>query len=148
MPNTVSLHRVFKASPEKIFKAFADVRAYASWIAPYGFICEVDLFDFQIGGKYHASFINFTTGNSHSFGGTFLDIIQNIRLQYDDVFDDPSMSGTMITTIILNPVVCGTEIHITQEGIPDMIPLAMCYLGWQESLEKLKALVEPEIPNP
>jgi uncharacterized protein YndB with AHSA1/START domain len=145
--NTVTLHRVFTASPEKVFKAFTDADAMASWLPPYGFVCKVHTMDTQIGGKYKMSFTNFGTGSSHSFGGEYLEIVPNELLKYTDVFDDPNLPGQMTTTIILRKVLCGTEITATQEGIPDAIPTEMCYLGWQESLEKLKKLVEPNIPD-
>tara|TARA_R110002124_G_scaffold162962_3_gene330300 strand:- start:1035 stop:1484 length:450 start_codon:yes stop_codon:yes gene_type:complete len=145
--NKVTLHRVFTAPVEKVFKAFTDADALASWLPPYGFICKVHNMDTQIGGKYKMSFTNFGTGSSHSFGGEYLEIVPNQLLKYTDVFDDPNLPGQMITTIIFRQVLCGTEITATQEGIPDAIPAEMCYLGWQESLEKLKKLVEPNIPD-
>lgn len=147
MPNTVSLHRVLTASPEKVFRAFTQASAMATWVPPYGFVCEVHSMDVKVGGSYKMSFTNFTTGNSHSFGGEYLEITPNELIQYSDRFDDPNLPGEMVTTVRLTKVSCGTEIHITQEGIPDAIPAEMCYLGWQESLEKLKKLVEPEIPD-
>lgn len=145
--NKVTLHRIFTASPEKVFKAFTNADAIASWLPPYGFVCKVHNMETRIGGKYKMSFTNFGIGSSHSFGGGYLEIIPNELLKYADEFDDPNLPGQMITTIILRKVLCGTEITATQEGIPDVIPLEMCYLGWQESLEKLKKLVEPNIPN-
>jgi uncharacterized protein YndB with AHSA1/START domain len=145
--NKVTLHRVFTANPEKVFKAFTDADAMASWLPPYGFVCKVHSMDVQIGGKYKMSFTNFGTGSSHSFGGEYLEIKPNELLKYTDEFDDPNLPGQMITTIALRKVICGTEIIATQEGIPDAIPAEMCYLGWQESLEKLKKLVEPNIPD-
>ena len=145
--NKVTLHRVLNAPIEKVYRAFTEPLALASWIAPYGFLCEVNQMNFKIGGTYHMSFINFTTGSSHSFGGTYLEIKENEYLKYTDVFDDPNLPGEMITTIHLNEVVCGTELIATQEGIPAVIPTEMCYLGWQESLDKLKRLVEPDIPD-
>lgn len=145
--NKVELHRVLTASPEKVFKAFTDADAMASWLPPYGFVCKVHRLDFKVGGTYKMSFVNFTTGNSHSFGGEYLEIIPNQFLKYSDRFDDPNLPGQMITTIELKKVLCGTELFATQEGIPDGIPIEMCYLGWQESLEKLKRLVEPNIPD-
>lgn len=145
--NTVTLHRVLTASPEKIFRAFTDADAMAAWLPPYGFICKVHEMDVKIGGKYKMTFTNFSTGSSHSFGGEYLEIVPNELLKYSDQFDDPSMPGQMITTITLKKVICGTELTATQEGVPDMIPVEMCYLGWQESLDKLKRLVEPEIPD-
>lgn len=145
--NTVSLHRVIKASPEKVFKAFSDANAMASWLPPYGFICTVQQWDFKVGGKYKMTFTNFTTGNSHSFGGEYLEIKPHSYIRYSDKFDDPNLPGEMTTTIQLNKVSCGTEFIATQEGIPSAIPTEMCYLGWQESIEKLINLVEPEIPD-
>jgi uncharacterized protein YndB with AHSA1/START domain len=145
--NTVKLHRIFAAPVEKVFKAFTNADALASWLPPYGFVCKVDHMDLKIGGTYKMTFTNFTTGNGHSFGGEYLEIIPNELLKYSDQFDDPNLPGQMITTIELRKVVCGTELLATQEGIPDMIPTEMCYLGWQESLDKLKRLVEPNIPD-
>jgi uncharacterized protein YndB with AHSA1/START domain len=145
--NKVTLHRVLTASPEKVFKAFTNADAMASWLPPNGFICKVHSMDVNVGGKYKMSFTNFGTGNSHSFGGEYLEIRPNEFLKYTDEFDDPNLPGQMITTIELKGVLCGTELIATQEGIPDVIPTEMCYLGWQESLEKLKKLVEPNIPD-
>jgi uncharacterized protein YndB with AHSA1/START domain len=145
--NIVKLHRVFAAPVEKVFKAFTDADAMASWLPPYGFVCKVHNMELKIGGKYKMSFINFTTGNRQSFGGEYLEIIPNERLKYTDQFDDPNLPDQMITTIELKRVICGTELFATQEGIPDVIPTEMCYLGWQESLDKLKRLVEPVIPD-
>ena len=145
--NTVTLHRVLTASPEKVFKAFSDADAFASWLPPYGFICKVQQMEFRENGKYKMSFINFSTGNGHSFGGEFIEIAPNESIKYTDRFDDPNLPGEMLTTVRLKKVSCGTEINIVQEGIPEVIPVEMCYLGWQESLEKLKKLVEPEIPD-
>jgi uncharacterized protein YndB with AHSA1/START domain len=145
--NTVKLHRVFAASPEKVYKAFTDADAMASWLPPYGFICKVHHMDVKPGGTYKMSFTNFTTGSSQSFGGEYLEIKPNEFLKYTDRFDDPDMPGQMITSIEFKKVLCGTELFATQEGIPDAIPIEMCYLGWQESLDKLKRLVEPNIPD-
>jgi uncharacterized protein YndB with AHSA1/START domain len=145
--NKVSLHRVFSASPDKVYKAFTDADALTSWLPPYGFTCRVISMDFKIGGTYKISFTNFTTGNHHSFGGEYLEIIPNKLLKYTDQFDDPNLPGQMITKIELRKVLCGTDFFATQEGIPDVIPTEMCYLGWQESLDKLKRLVEPDIPD-
>jgi uncharacterized protein YndB with AHSA1/START domain len=147
MKNSVSLHRVLTASPEKVFRAFSDPLAHASWIPPYGFLCQVHQMDFKIGGHFKMSFINFTTGNGHSFGGEYLEIKPNELLKYSDKFDDPNLPGEMVTTVWLKQVMCGTEIKIEQTGIPEAIPAEMCYLGWQESLDKLKRLVEPNIPD-
>ena len=145
--NTVKLHRVFTAGPEKVFKAFTDADAMASWLPPYGFVCKVHSLEFRVGGEYKMSFTNFTTGSSHSFGGKYLEIIPNELIKYSDQFDDPNLPGQMITTIQLKQVSCGTGLFVTQEGIPEIIPPEMCYLGWQESLDKLKHLVEPNIPD-
>lgn len=145
--NTVKLHRVFAAPVERVFKAFTDADAMASWLPPYGFVCKVHSMDMKIGGTYKMTFTNFTTGNGHSFGGEYLEIIPNELLKYTDQFDDPNLPGQMITTIVFRKVLCGTELLATQEGIPDVIPVEMCYLGWQESLDNLKRLVEPTIPD-
>ncbi len=145
--NSVSLHRVLKASPEKIFRAFSDPVAYANWIPPYGFLGIVHHMDFIVGGSYKMSFVNFSTSNSHSFGGNILEIDQNKFIKYTDKFDDPNLAGEMITSIWFNEVSAGTELKVLQEGIPSVIPIDMCYLGWQESLDKLTKLVEPEIPD-
>lgn len=145
--NGVKLHRVFAAPVEKVFKAFTDAGAMAFWLPPYGFICKVHSMDFKVGGSYKMSFVNFSTDNGHSFGGEYLEIIPNEIIKYSDRFDDPNMPGEMITTIRLKSVLCGTELIATQEGIPEQIPVEFCYLGWQESLEKLKRLVETNIPD-
>ena len=145
--NSVSLHRVLKASPEKVFRAFTEPDAMASWLPPYGFVCTVQEMNATVGGSFRMSFHNFSTGNGHSFGGKYLEIKQAEFLKYTDKFDDPNLPGEMITSVWLKKVLVGTEIKIVQEGIPSMIPTEMCYLGWQESLEKLAKLVEPEIPD-
>lgn len=145
--NKVQLHRVLAAAPEKVFKAFTEPDAMASWLPPYGFIAKVHSMDVKEGGSYKMSFTNFTTGNSHSFGGEYLEIKPNELIKYTDRFDDPNLPGEMITTIQLKAVSCGTELFATQEGIPAAIPTELCYLGWQESLDKLKRLVEPNIPD-
>lgn len=145
--NSVKLHRVLAAPVEKLFKAFTDADAMASWIPPYGFVCKVHSMDAKVGGTYKMSFINFTTGNGHSFGGEYLEIIPNEFIKYTDQFDDENLPGKMITTVEFKSVSCGTELNILQEGIPDVIPVEMCYLGWQDSLDKLKRLVEPNIPD-
>ncbi|MFD1769883.1 SRPBCC family protein [Sphingobacterium suaedae] len=145
--NSVSLHRILTASPEKVFRAFSDPVAHANWLPPYGFVCTVQEMNFQVGGTFKMTFINFSTGNSHSFGGEYLDIKSNQFVKYIDRFDDPNLPGEMITTVSLSRVSCGTELNIEQSGIPEAIPAEMCYLGWQESLDKLKKLVEPEIPD-
>lgn len=145
--NTVSLHRIIQARPEKVFRTFSDPIAHATWLPPYGFLCTVQQMDFKVGGNFKMTFINFTTGNGHSFGGEYLEIVPNKTIKYVDRFDDPNLPGEMITTVSLNEVSCGTELIIVQENIPDMIPVEMCYLGWQDSLDKMKRLVEPEIPD-
>ncbi len=145
--NTVKLHRVLKATPEKVYRAFTEANAMSFWLPPYGFLGIVHQMDVKVGGSYKMSFINFSTGNGHSFGGNFLEIKPNEFIKHTDQFDDPNLPGEMITSISLKRVSCGTELNVTQEGIPEMIPAEMCYLGWQESLEKLAKLVEPEIPD-
>jgi len=145
--HTVVLHRVIKAPISKVFRAFSDPRALKSWIPPYGFLCEIQEMDFKIGGSFKMSFLNFTTEKSQSFGGNYLDIQPNELLKYSDTFDDPNLPGTMTTIVWFKEVICGTDIIVTQEGIPQIIPIEMCYLGWQESLEKLIKLVEPEIQD-
>lgn len=145
--NSITLHRVLKATPEKVFRAFSDPSAYANWIPPYGFLCSVHHMDFKVDGSYKMSFINFSTGSEQSFGGKFLEIKPNELIKHTDKFDDPNLPGEMTTTFWFNQVSCGTELKILQEGIPSVIPTEMCYLGWQESLDKLKKLVEPVIPD-
>lgn len=145
--NAVSLHRVIKTSPEKLYRAFTDATAIASWLPPYGFLCTVHQMKVEKGGTFKMSFQNFSTGHSHSFGGEYLELKPNEFLKYTDKFDDPNLPGEMVTTVWLSKNIAGTEIKITQEGIPAAIPVEMCYLGWQESLEKLAKLVEPEIPD-
>jgi uncharacterized protein YndB with AHSA1/START domain len=145
--NIVTLHRIFKSRPEKIFRAFSNVNAYAWWIPPYGFLCSIEKFEFKVGGKFRMSFTNFSTGNEHSFGGEILELIPNQLIKYTDQFDNPDMPGQMTTTVELREAFCGTELRITQEGIPAEIPVELCYLGWQESLEKLALLTDPEIPD-
>ncbi|AXY72704.1 polyketide cyclase [Paraflavitalea soli] len=145
--NTVTLHRVLKASPEKVYRAFTDAAAIASWLPPYGFTCTVHEMKVEKGGGYKMSFQNFSTGNGHSFGGTYVELKPNELLKYTDKFDDPNLPGEMLTTVSLRQTIAGTEINITQAGIPAAIPVEFCYLGWQESLEKLARLVEPVIPD-
>ncbi|NSL85842.1 SRPBCC family protein [Chitinophaga sp. Mgbs1] len=145
--NSVSLHRILKTSPEKIYRAFTEPAAIASWLPPYGFLCTVHEMDVRPGGVHKMSFQNFTTGYRHSFGGAYLELRPAEFIKYTDQFDDPNMPGEMTTTVQLRQTIAGTEIKITQEGIPAGIPAEMCYLGWQESLEKLAKLVEPEIPD-
>jgi len=147
MSNSVSLHRILKASPEKVFRAFTQASAIASWLPPYGFLCTVHHMKVEKGGTFKMSFENFSTGNSHSFGGSYIEVKPNESLKYTDRFDDPNLPGEMTTTVSLRKTVAGTEIKIFQEGIPAVIPAEMCYLGWQESLDKLTKLVEPVIPD-
>jgi uncharacterized protein YndB with AHSA1/START domain len=145
--NSVSLHRVIKASPEKVFRAFTQASAIASWLPPYGFLCTVHEMDVKEGGTFRMSFENFSTGNGHSFGGEYVEVKPNELLKYTDKFDDPNLPGEMMTTVSLRAVFGFTEIKIQQDGIPAAIPAEMCYLGWQESLDKLTRLVEPVIPD-
>lgn len=145
--STVTLYRILKTTPEKIYRAFTQAHALASWIPPHGFICVVHHMDVKVDGTYKMSFINFSTGNEHSFGGKYLELKPNELLKYSDKFDNPDLPGEMITSVWLKKVSCGTELKVIQEGIPSVIPVEMCYLGWQESLEKLAKLVEPEIPD-
>lgn len=145
--HSVHLHRVLRAPPERIYRAFLDADAMAKWLPPNGFTCRVHHMDVQVGGSFRMSFTNFTTGNSHSFGGTYLELVPHARIRYTDRFDDPNLPGEMQTTVTLAPVSVGTEINIVQEGIPAIIPPEACYLGWQESLILLGKLVEAEIPE-
>ncbi len=145
MPGTVTLHRVFTAKPEKVYRAFLEPDAMASWVPPFGFTCTVHELEAKEGGRYRMSFRNFTTGDIHSFGGTYLKLIPGETLVYTDRFDDPNLSGEMTVTVTLKAVSVGTEMTVVQEGIPDLIPQEACYLGWQESLRKLAKLVEPDI---
>jgi uncharacterized protein YndB with AHSA1/START domain len=145
--NAVSLHRMLKTTPEKVYRAFTEATAIASWLPPYGFLCTVHEMIVKEGGSHKMSFQNFSTGNSHSFGGKYVELKPNEFLKYTDAFDDPNMPEEMTTSVSLRQTLAGTEIKITQEGIPSNIPAEMCYLGWQESLEKLAKLVEPEIPD-
>ena len=145
--NSVSLHRVLKANPEKVYRAFTEANALSAWLPPYGYFAEVQQMDVSVGGTYKMSFTNFSTGNTQSFGGEYLELDPNAFIKYIDRFDDPNLPGEITTTIWLNKVLCGTELKVLQEGIPEAMPAEMCYLGWQESLEKLIKLVEPEIPD-
>jgi len=144
---SVRLHRVLRAKPEKVYRAFLEADALAKWLPPYGFTCTVHHLEAAVGGTFKMSFRNFSTGNSHSFGGDYLELIANQRIRYTDKFDDPNLPGMMEVIVSLEPVTCGTELSVVQSGIPDVIPLEMCYLGWQESLLQLATLVEPEIPG-
>ncbi|MBW6424254.1 SRPBCC family protein [Rhizobium sp. XQZ8] len=145
MPSTIQLHRVFTTSPDKVYRAFTEVDALAKWLPPNGFTCTVHDLDATVGGKFRMSFHNFTTGHSHSFGGEYRELVQGERLVYTDRFDDPNLPGEIVVTVVLKKVSVGTEVNITQAGIPDAIPAEACYLGWQESLINLAKLVEPEI---
>ena len=145
--NTVRLHRVLRAKPEKIYRAFLDADAVARWLPPNGYTCKVDRLEAKVGGTFRMSFRNFTTEKAQSFGGSYVELVPGERIRYTDKFDDPNLPGEMMTTVTLREVVCGTELNITQEGIPDAIPVEFCYLGWQESLKHLARLVEPEIPD-
>lgn len=142
---TVRLHRVLKTKPEKVYRAFLDAAAMAKWIAPYGFTCKVHHMDALVGGTFKMSFTNFSSGTSHSFGGEYRALIPGEFLHYTDKFDDPNMPGEMVVKVTLKAVLCGTDLQVEQSGIPEMIPVEMCYLGWQESLAQLANLVEPDI---
>ena len=145
--NTVRLHRVLKAPPERVYRAFLDAEAMAKWLPPYGFTCKVQHLQAEVGGTFRMSFNNFTSGQDHSFGGIYLELKPQERIRYTDKFDDPNLPGEIEVDVALKPVSCGTEVHIVQSGLPEVIPLEMCYLGWQESLAQLATLVEPEIPG-
>ena len=145
MPGTVRLHRVLTTKPEKVYRAFTEADALAKWLPPNGFTCTVHSLEAKVGGAFRMSFRNFTTGNSHSFGGKYLELVPGERLRYTDTFDDPNLPGEILVTVTLKKVSVGTEVNIVQEGIPDVIPEEACYLGWQDSLKNLAALVEPEI---
>jgi len=145
--HTIRLHRVLKATPEKIYRAFLDADALIKWMPPYGFTAKVQHLDAKVGGSFKMSFTNFGTGAGHSFGGTYLELVPHERLRYTDKFDDPNLPGEIQVTVTLKEVLCGTELHIEQTGVPGVIPAEMCYLGWQESLAQLALLTEPEIPN-
>jgi uncharacterized protein YndB with AHSA1/START domain len=144
---TIRFHRVLRAAPERVYRAFLDAEAKAKWLPPYGFTCKVHHMDAQIGGTYKMSFTNFATGHDHSFSGEYRELVPFEKIRYTDNFDDPNLPGEMQTTVTLKQVLCGTELEIVQEGVPEAIPLEMCYLGWQESLAQLATLVEPEIPG-
>ena len=147
MPHTVHFQRVFRAPADRVFRAFIDPGAMCKWLPPHGFTGQVHEIDARVGGSYRMSFTNLGNGQSHSFGGTFLELVPAERIVHTDRFDDPNLPGEMRTTVTLNPVLCGTEINVVQEGIPEAIPVEMCYLGWQESLEQLARLVEPDIQD-
>jgi len=144
---TVRFHRVLRAKPERVYRAFLDADAMPKWFPPYGFTCKVHHLDARVGGSYRMSFTNFSTGNVQSFGGDYLELVPSEKIVITDKFDDPNLPGEMVTTVTLKPVICGTELTVVQEGIPEVIPVEMCYLGWQECLAQLALLVEPEIPD-
>jgi uncharacterized protein YndB with AHSA1/START domain len=145
MPNTVRLHRVFTTTPDKLYRAFLEPDALAKWLPPDGFACTIHHLEARVGGTHKASFRNFTTGHSHSFGGSYLELVPDERLRYTDIFDDPNLPGELNVTITLRKVMVGTELNVVQEGIPDIIPTEACHLGWQQSLDNLAKLVEPDI---
>ena len=145
--NTVQLHRVIRATPEKVYRAFLDADAMAKWLPPYGFTCKVHHLDAKVGGTFRMSFTNFSTGHGISFGGEYRELVPNERIRYSDTFDDPNLPGEMETSVSLRQVACGTELTVVQKGIPAIIPVEMCYLGWQESIAQLLTLVEPVIPE-
>jgi len=144
---TVRLHRVLRTKPDRVYRAFLDADANAKWLSPYGFTCKVHELDAKVGGRFKMSFTNFSSGHSHSFGGEYRELVPSEKIVYSDVFDDPNLPGEMRTTVILKAVSGGTDLSIVQEGIPEAIPVDMCYLGWQESLAQLAKLVEPQIPD-
>lgn len=145
--HTIRLHRVLRSSPEKVYRAFTEAAALAKWLPPYGFTCTVHHLEAKVGGTFKMSFANFGTGQSHSFGGEYLELTPHERVRYTDKFDDPNLPGVLQVTVTLKKVLCGTEVHVEQAGVPEVIPAEMCHLGWQESFEQLARLVEPEIPN-
>jgi uncharacterized protein YndB with AHSA1/START domain len=144
---TVRLHRVLKTTPDKVYRAFLEAEAMAKWLPPYGFTCQVHHMETRVGGTFRMSFHQFSSGSAHSFGGEYLELVPNALIRYTDQFEDPNLPGVLEVTVRLKPVLCGTELGIEQKGIPDAIPLEMCYLGWQESLAQLALLVEPDIPG-
>ncbi len=147
MPGTVRLHRVFRAPPDRVYRAFVTPEALAKWLPPYGFTCTIHHMDAKVGGSFRMSFTNFSSGNSHAFGGSYLELVPGERLRYTDRFENPALPGELVTAITLRKVMVGTEVQVMQEGIPDVIPVEACYLGWQESLAQLATLVDPDIPD-
>jgi len=146
MPSTIRLHRVLRTTPEKLYRAFIEPEALSKWLPPHGFTCKVHQLDARVGGSHKASLTNFSTGHNHSFGGSYVELVPGERLRYTDKFDDPNLPGELQVTVTMKKVSVGTELNIVQEGVPDVIPAEACYLGWQESLQLLAQLVEPEIP--
>ena len=147
MSRTLHLHRVFRAPPNRVWRAFTDADALAKWLPPYGFTCTVHELEARVGGRFRMSFRNFSNGQAHGFGGEYLELVPDSLIRYTDVFDDPNLPGVLAVTVTLRPVLCGTELQVEQAGIPESIPLEMCHLGWQESLAQLATLVEPDIPG-
>ena len=147
MPSTIRLHRVLSTTPDRLYRAFLDADAMAKWLPPHVFTGKVHELDARVGGRHRMSFTNFSTGSTHSFGGQYLELVENQRIRYDDSFDDPGLPGAMEVTVVLTEVSCGTELNITQQGVPDVIPAEACYLGWQESLTLLAMLVETAVPD-
>lgn len=147
MSRTLHLHRVFRAPPNRVWRAFTDADALAKWLPPYGFTCTVHELEARVGGRFRMSFRNFSNGQAHGFGGEYLELVPDSLIRYTDVFDDPNLPGVLEVTVTLRPVLCGTELQVEQAGIPEPIPLEMCHLGWQESLAQLATLVEPDIPG-
>lgn len=147
MSRTLHLHRVFRAPPNRVWRAFTDADALAKWLPPYGFTCTVHELDARVGGRFRMSFRNFSNGQAHGFGGEYLELVPDSLIRYTDVFDNPNLPGVLEVTVTLRPVLCGTELKVEQAGIPEPIPLEMCHLGWQESLAQLATLVEPDIPG-
>ena len=145
--HTIRLHRVVRSTPEKVYRAFTEAEAMCRWLPPFGFLATMHHFEPRVGGTFRMSFTNFTTGGSHSFGGSYQELVPHERLRYTDKFDDPNLPGEMTVTVVLKKVSCGTDVSIEQSGVPEMIPAEMCYLGWQESLLQLAQLVEPDIQN-
>jgi uncharacterized protein YndB with AHSA1/START domain len=145
--NTIRLFRVLKAPPERVYRAFLDAKALAKWLPPHGFTAEVHAMDARVGGGHRVSFTNFTNGRSHAFGGTYVELTPHARIRYTETFDDPNLAGEMAVTVTLRAVICGTELQVVQQGVPTVIPPELCHLGWQESLDQLASLVEPEIPE-
>lgn len=146
-PRSIQLHRVLRTAPEKVYRAFLEAGALSKWLPPYGYTCQVHELEARVGGRFRMTFTHFASGHGHTFGGEYLELHPNASIRYTDRFDDPNLPGLLTVTVVLKPVLCGTDIHIVQDGIPEAIPLEMCYLGWQESLTQLATLVEPDLPG-